>query len=169
MPRHDKIIRNLRKAGNLARKFSQRLTMHPGPFNKLATLKFKVLRSTINDLEMHNMIFDLMGYNPSHDNKINIHVGATYGDKIRTAEVFCRHFHSLTYGLKKRLTVENDDIPSMFSTKDLYDLIYTKTKIPIVHDIHHHQFCDGGLTQKEALQLAISTWPKEITPVVHYS
>ena len=32
-----------------------------------------------------------------------------------------------------------------------------------------NQFSDGGFTHKEALQLAISTWPKEITPVVHYS
>lgn len=30
-------------------------------------------------------------------------------------------------------------------------------------------FCTGGLTEEEALKLAISTWPKGITPVVHYS
>ena len=41
--------------------------------------------------------------------------------------------------------------------------------MPIVFDFHHHKFCDGGLSEKEALDLAVSTWPKSIRPVVHYS
>jgi UV DNA damage endonuclease len=43
-----------------------------------------------------------------------------------------------------------------------------KTKIPIVFDYHHHKFCDGGQTEQEALELAMSTW-SNIKPVVHYS
>ncbi len=35
-------------------------------------------------------------------------------------------------------------------------------------DYHHHRFCDGNLSEKEALELAISTW-SNIRPVVHYS
>jgi len=169
LPRYQEITDNFRAAGKLARKFKQRLTMHPGPFNKLAALKPRILKNTIVDLEMHSTIFDLMGYKPSHENKINIHIGATYGDKERTAEVFCRNFHNLSWHLKQRLTVENDDRASMYSTKDLYELVYKRIKIPIVHDIYHHKFCDGGLTQKEALELAASTWPKDVIPVVHYS
>ena len=30
-------------------------------------------------------------------------------------------------------------------------------------------FCNGGLSEKDALDLAVSTWPKSIRPVVHYS
>ena len=41
--------------------------------------------------------------------------------------------------------------------------------MPIVFDYHHHRFCDGGLSEQEALELAISTWPKGITPATHYS
>jgi UV DNA damage endonuclease len=41
--------------------------------------------------------------------------------------------------------------------------------IPIVFDYHHHQFCTGGLSEEDALKLAISTWPKNIKPIVHYS
>ena len=44
-----------------------------------------------------------------------------------------------------------------------------KINIPIVFDYHHHKFCDGGLSEEEALELALSTWPKNIKPVVHYS
>jgi len=32
-----------------------------------------------------------------------------------------------------------------------------------------YKFCTGGLSEQEALELAISTWPKDIVPVVHYS
>ena len=37
-----------------------------------------------------------------------------------------------------------------------------------VFDYHHHTFCTGDLTEKQALELAISTWG-QIKPVVHYS
>jgi len=47
--------------------------------------------------------------------------------------------------------------------------IHEKIGIPIVFDYHHHKFCTGELSEKEALELAISTWPTNITPVVHYS
>ncbi len=33
----------------------------------------------------------------------------------------------------------------------------------------NHRFCTGGLSEQEALELAISTWPDDIVPVVHYS
>ena len=75
----------------------------------------------------------------------------------------------LSDNLKKRLTVENDDRASLYSVKDLYENVYLKTGIPIVFDYHHHIFCDGGQTEQEALELALSTWDKDITPVVHYS
>tara|TARA_X000001382_G_C3053574_1_gene141900 strand:- start:260 stop:583 length:324 start_codon:yes stop_codon:yes gene_type:complete len=57
----------------------------------------------------------------------------------------------------------------MYSVKELYDGIYKRINIPIVFDYHHHRFCDGGLSEQEALELAMSTWPKDIVPVVHYS
>ena len=57
----------------------------------------------------------------------------------------------------------------MYSVKELYNGIYNNIRVPIVFDYHHHRFCDGGLSEQEALELAISTWPKGITPVVHYS
>ena len=57
----------------------------------------------------------------------------------------------------------------MYSVKELYDGVYKRIGIPIVFDYHHHKFCTGGLSEREALELACSTWPKGITPVVHYS
>ena len=65
--------------------------------------------------------------------------------------------------------MENDDKASMYSVKELYDGVYKRIGIPIVFDYHHHKFCTGGLSEQEALELAISTWPKDIKPIVHYS
>jgi UV DNA damage endonuclease len=70
--------------------------------------------------------------------------------------------------VRSRLTIENDDKGSMYSVRDLYELIYTNTQVPIVFDYHHHTFCDGGQSEQEALELAISTW-QGAKPVVHYS
>jgi UV DNA damage endonuclease len=63
--------------------------------------------------------------------------------------------------------VENDDRPSLYSTKDLME-VFKRTGVPIVHDFHHHHFNTGGLSNKDALLLACSTWGTT-TPVTHYS
>jgi UV DNA damage endonuclease len=81
---------------------------------------------------------------------------------------FCENFKRLSPSVQKRLTVENDDKASMYSVKDLM-YIHEKIGIPIVFDYHHHTFQTGDLTEEQALSLAVTTWPKGITPVVHYS
>ena len=69
---------------------------------------------------------------------------------------------------KKRLTIENDDKPNMYSVKDLL-YIHEQTGIPIVFDYHHHNCHSDGLTIEEGLKLAVPTWSKDITPIVHIS
>jgi UV DNA damage endonuclease len=56
----------------------------------------------------------------------------------------------------------------MYSVSDLM-YIHQKTGIPIVFDYHHHPLCTGDLSEEQALKLATNTWPKGITPEVHYS
>ena len=92
--------------------------------------------------------------------------------KEATAKRFIKNFHKpggLDANTKMRFTLENDDKASMWSTKEIYEKIYHETGIPIVFDYHHHRFCPGGLTEREALELAASTWPEGIDPVVHVS
>ena len=72
---------------------------------------------------------------------------------------FCKNFERLSESVQGRLTVENDDKESMYSVKDLM-YIHERIGIPIVFDYHHHKFNTGGLTEQEALELAISTWQK---------
>jgi UV DNA damage endonuclease len=111
----------------------------------------------------------MMGLSRTPYNKINIHLGGVYGDKESAMDRFCKNFELLPDSVKTRLTVENDDKATMYSVKELYNGIYKRIGVPVVFDYHHHRFCDGGLTEQEALELAMSTWPQEIVPVVHYS
>ena len=146
-----------------------RLTSHPGPFNVLTSPHEHVVKNCVNDLTNHGDVFDMMNLSRTPYNKINIHIGGVYGDKQSAMDRFCKNFELLPNSVKTRLTVENDDKASMYSVQDLYDGVYKRIGIPIVFDYHHHRFNTGDLTEREALELAISTWPDDIVPVVHYS
>ena len=39
----------------------------------------------------------------------------------------------------------------------------------MVFDYHHHFCHSAGYSQQESLEAALSTWPANLTPVVHYS
>ena len=168
MPDYDEICDILSKAGRYAIDNDIRITSHPGPFNVLTSPHPHVVENCINDLSIHGEVFDLMNLSRTPYNKINIHIGGAYGDKVSAMERFCENFHRLPDSVKTRLTVENDDKATMYSVVDLYEGVYCKIGIPIVFDYHHHRFCTGGLSEEDALEVAISTWGN-IVPVVHYS
>ena len=155
--------------GNIATQAGQRLTMHPGPYNCLASPTQKVVEKTIRELNFHSEQFNMMGYDPSPYNKINIHVGGAYGDKKGTLDAFCHNFKLLNEDTKKRLVIENDDSPNEYSVNDLYWGIHKQIGIPITFDYFHHKFNTGGLTEEEALRMAATTWPKGIAQCCHYS
>jgi UV DNA damage endonuclease len=158
----------LAEIGTLVTQNRHRLTFHPDHFNKLGSSNVDIVSKTISDIEQHSRVMDLMGFVPSHYNKINIHVGGAYGNKDKTLKTFAKNFDDLSDSAKKRLTVENDDKEALFSVKDLRDL-YIEIGTPIVFDYHHHKFNNGGLSQEEAFQMAYETWPWHILPVFHYS
>ena len=168
LPDFDAICGALQDAGDYIEDHGHRITSHPGPFNKLTSPRESVVLNTIRDLDIHGELFDMLGLSRTPYNKLNIHVGAHYNDKPMAVANFNRNFHRLSDAAKSRLTVENDDKASLYSTKELYDSVYQVIGIPIVHDIHHHKFCTGGVDDEEAMLYAAMTWG-DITPVVHYS
>ena len=168
LPDYDEIAETLNSIGKYITKNNLRITSHPGPFNVLTSPKEHVVRNCIHDLSIHGQTFDLMNLSRTPYNKINIHIGGAYGDKNLAMERFCKNFSLLPNSVKDRLTVENDDRDSLYSVKDLYEGVYKKIGVPIVFDYHHHKFCDGNLTEKQALTLACKTWGI-VKPVIHYS
>lgn len=168
LPDYGKIKTLLAGAGNLANKYNQRLTFHPGPFNVLASPNDDVVKKTLSELNKHSEIMDMMGLSTTPYNKINIHVGGVYGDKLSALQRWSDNFHLLDENTKMRTTIENDDKLSAYTVKDLM-FIHEQTGIPIVFDYHHHTCHPDNMTHQEALSLAISTWQNEITPIVHVS
>jgi len=164
----NEIQKILQRCGAKATMYKQRLSFHPGPFNVLVSPKENVVLNTIKDLEVHGRIMDAMELSKTPYNKINIHCNGVYGDKQSAMDRFITNFDKLSNSVKSRLTIENDDKASMYSVKDLM-YIHNAIKIPIVFDYHHHTFNTGDLSEQQALELAMSTWPENIIPAVHYS
>ena len=169
LPDYKLIRQMLERTGQFAIDNGIRLSFHPGQFVCLASKNPKVVDNATRDIEAHGTIMDWMLQPRDHNAKINIHIGGTYGgDFSNTADRWCRNFLKLSPNCQNRITVENDDKASMWSTRHLYDYVHKVIRIPIVFDYHHHRFCTGGQTESEAPQLAASTW-HGVTPVVHLS
>jgi UV DNA damage endonuclease len=167
LPDYEEIEKVLFQCGLFIEEHGMRVTAHPDHFVKLASPDEKVAANSIRDLEIHGEVFDLLCLPRTHYAKLNIHVGAAYGNKAMAIDNFCRNFERLTDAVRSRLTIENDDRPSLYSTRDLME-VHKRLGTPIVHDFHHHTFNTGGLSNAEALELAASTWG-DTTPVTHYS
>jgi UV DNA damage endonuclease len=61
VPQIEDIKQTLEYCGQLATKYGQRLTFHPGPFNVLVSPNEQVVQNTITDLSIHGDIMDFMG------------------------------------------------------------------------------------------------------------
>ena len=172
LPDYLKIKTLMNGAGHIAKKYGQRLTVHPGPFNQLASVNEYVVQKTIKELNQHGEMMDLLLQPRTNQAKINIHVGCATHGKEEAAKRFCKNFQRLDESVKSRLVVENDDKPSLFTTQELYDMVHKEIGIPITFDYHHH-WCNPGednpLTEEQALKLASKTWPKGIRQCTHYS
>jgi UV DNA damage endonuclease len=167
LPDYKEIAKILKQVGETAKLHNQRLSFHPGPFNQLASNTPHVVTNTIKELDQHSEIMNLIGLPESHMSKINIHIGAAYGDKQASMIRWCNNFHNLQPHTQRRLVVENDDKLNMYTTQDLYDGVYKKIGVPVTFDFLHHKCNPGELTEKQALELAISTW--DTKPCTHFS
>lgn len=162
IPRFDEINKLLIEIGNKIKNNKIRVSYHPGPFNVLASEKESVVNKTISELNKHAQLMDLMQLDVTTYYPINIHVNTTKPDKKSAMQRFCKNFDMLSESCKKRLTVENDDSPSQYSVKDLYDGVYKIIDIPIVFDQHHFTLGLKDQTMEEAIKLAASTWKTRV-------
>ena len=179
-PRHDhyetKVLPNyeackemLQECGRYAKEHGHRITTHPGPFHVLGSTNPAVVERTIIGLERHSEVFDLMGFEPSFDNKINIHVGSAMMGRDQTAKQWIEGWRRLSESTQARVVLENDDKASLYSVQSLYNLFHQEIGIPITFDYWHHTFCAGDLSEEQAIRLAASTWPSNVRQAVHYS
>jgi UV DNA damage endonuclease len=163
------ISRILRKCGDFAKGSNQRITFHPSPYGVLASDNPSVVTKALKEINQHGEIFDLMGLDRTPFYPINIHVNTTKPSKEEAANRFCEHFGLLSEGAKSRLVVEVDDKKTQYNAVDLYHMIYSKIGIPVTFDYLHNRCNPSQLDEKQALELCLSTWPKEIPAITHYS
>lgn len=155
--------------GKMAVEYNQRLTFHPSHFTVLGSLNPVTRRTARTELERHSELLDVMGFEPSHYNKLNIHIGTAQNGKEDSMERWIKSFQKLSKNCQARVVVENDDKENMYSVQDLYHGIYKKVGVPITFDTLHHEVgAQSGLTTSQAAQLANTTW-KNGNFVIHHS
>jgi UV DNA damage endonuclease len=169
LPDFEQIKSNLLIAGDLSKQLDQRLSFHPSPYCVIASLNPDVITKSVKELRQHGEIMDLMGLERSHKYPINIHINTTKPTKEEAAKRFLETFSILPESVKSRLVVENDDKKSQFTPTDLNNMIYKESGIPITYDFLHHKCNPDDLSEMEALDLCISTWPEGITALTHFS
>ena len=163
LPDYDEIAEVMARTGRFAQSVNQRLSFHPGPFNVLGSTRDSVVAKTVIELNHHGKVMDMLAQPRNHLAKINIHVGTGQGNAL---ERFARNVDMLDESVRSRLTVENDDRASLHSVAALAPMSHD-IDVPVVFDYHHHLFCDGGLSEQQALELALDTW--SVRPCTHYS
>ncbi|ORX37711.1 UV-endonuclease UvdE-domain-containing protein [Kockovaella imperatae] len=136
----------LKEAGELAKKYGHRLTMHPGQFTQLGSPKEAVIKASVRELDYQCEIMDRMGIDK--DGVMIIHMGGVYGDKESTLARFKENFTTrLSDSVKARLVLENDEVGTRVRPRDsdgqicynVDDLlpISRELSIPIIFDYHH--------------------------------
>ena len=111
-----------------------RISMHPGQYTVLNAIEPRVLQNAIEDLKYHAAFLDALDIDKK--NKIILHIGGVYGDKVKSSKVFIKNYFNLPQTLKDRLIIENDD-----KSYTISDVIAISKEIdaPVVFDNLHHQ------------------------------
>lgn len=166
----DEIHAEFAAAAQTIKQNNIRCSMHPDQFVVPASPKENVRVNSVRDLEQHAMIMDMLELPQSYEAPINIHMNCwDNGNLIDAAARFMNELSCMSVGVRKRLVLENEDKPKSWSVYKLYNLIHEEIGIPITFDNLHHQCNPDGLTEHQAFDLAIKTWPKDVIPLFHFS
>lgn len=142
-----------------------RISMHPSQFIVINAKEANVFENSRKELQYHADVLNLLGLDASA--KIQVHIGGVYGDKPAAMNRFLERYPLLPETIRQHLVIENDD-----KNYDLTDClnISSKTGIPVLFDVFHHQIKNNGETLLEALNQSAETWhPADGLPMVDYS
>jgi len=155
----------LAELGARARARGLRLSTHPGQYVVLNSEAPDVRAGAIRDVELQTQILDAMDLGP--EAVIVLHVGGAAGGYEAALARFEAGADRLSERARERLVIENDD--RTFALGHVMEL-HRRTGLKVVWDILHHHCNDpDGIGDREALELALSTWPQGVRPKIHYS
>jgi UV DNA damage endonuclease len=155
----------LTRVGARARELGVRLSSHPSQYIVLNSASPDVAAGAARDLELQARLLDAMGL--GCEAVVVLHVGSAQGGPAAGKVRFLRAVERLSERARARLVIENDD--RVFSLADVLE-ISKQMGLRVVWDIlHHHCHDPDGVPDREALRLALDTWPRHQTPKIHYS
>jgi UV DNA damage endonuclease len=160
-----RFAQRLAAVGALAHELDIRLSSHPGQYTVLNSEDARVQALAVEELEVQAELFDHMGL--GDEAVVVLHVGGAAGGHAAALDRFCAGFAMLSEAARARLVIENDD-----RTFGLRDVLALSERVgrPVVWDVLHHHCNDPDrIPDREALQLALATWPAGVTPKMHYS
>ncbi len=141
-----------------------RLTIHPGQFVSIGSVKEEVRNNSIKNLEYHGQLLDLLGLPQNYNCPINIHASNGSKDCNEIANNIKNSIRLLSKSVNSRLVFENEQY-GCWHPQNLRKLF---PEIPITFDYHHFRLNDGGITLDEAIRITSESWPNN-DPVQHYS
>ena len=155
----------LAEIGERARRLEIRLSTHPGQYTVLNSEDEATRRNAAAELEVQAALMDGMGLPP--ESVVVLHVGGAAGGTAAGADRFLRAFEEMSDAARSRLVIENDD--RSYGVLAVADLA-RRAGVPMVLDLLHHRCHDpDGLGDREALEIALATWPEGVKPKVHFS
>jgi UV DNA damage endonuclease len=142
-----------------------RLSTHPSQYIVLNSEDPAVRAAAARDVEHQAELLDAMGI--GDEAVCVLHVGGAGGGVAAGMDRFEAALELLSDPARARLVMENDD--RTFGLSHVMEL-HRRTGLRVVWDILHHHCNDpDGIPDREALELALSTWPEGVTPKIHYS
>ena len=155
----------LAQIGARARELGIRLSTHPGQYTVLNSEDARVQRLAAEELEVQAELMDGMRLGP--EAVVVLHVGGAAGGLDAARDRFEAGFALLSGAARARVVIENDD--RSFGLGTVLPLA-ERIGRPVVWDALHHRCHDpDGIPAREALRLALATWPDGVTPKVHFS
>jgi len=161
----DECREELAAFGERLRAADVRLSTHPGQYVVLNSEDPAVRAAAARDVELQADLLDAMGAGP--EAVCVLHVGGAAGGFDAALARFEEGLETLSDRARDRLVIENDD--RTFALCHVMDL-HRRTGLKVVWDILHHHCNDpDGIPDREALELALGTWPAGVVPKIHYS
>lgn len=161
----DECADELAAVGARARELGVRLSSHPGQYTVLNSGRPEVVSAAVAELEVQARLLDGLGQPP--EAVVVVHVGGAVGGREAGADRFAAGFERLSEAARRRVVLENDD--RLYSLTDVLDLS-GRLGVPLVWDVlHHHCHNPEEVPAREALALALATWPTGVLPKIHFS
>lgn len=168
LPNFGDILYFVSRIKNLLNFQPLKISAHPSEYISLSSEDEKVIANSVQDLQQHAEIFDLLELPQDYSCPMNIHVRKE-GDPSKISSVVMRNYSRLPDNIRNRLVFENNDNPNgTWSIQNLYRYFHEPYGIPLTFDTLHHSILPGDLCERDAFLLAHSTW-RGYTPVFHYS